>query len=140
MKLTGKIGMIAALAVLSTVIASTVSAAQHSGEKPITRAEALERAAAHFDAADKNGDGTLDADEARASRPEPMRPGNQERQRPARPGPDPQAGSGGRDFAPLTRAEAMKQAAVRFDAADKNGDRVLSIEEMRDGANRPMRR
>lgn len=36
----------------------------------------------------------------------------------------------------LTRSEAIQRAAERFDAADTNGDGVLSRDEMRSGAQR----
>lgn len=43
-------------------------------------------------------------------------------------------GTGGRDFAPLTKAEAIEKAVERFEAADVDGDGTLTVEEMRKGA------
>lgn len=149
MKIAGKISIIAVIATLSGIAAGAASAQQHPEMKPLPRAEALKLAGARFDAADTNGDGRVSAEEARAARSE-ARPGKGEgrghgpRQGPSqglgqnrgqeqRPAAEERA-----EFKPLSRAETLSQEAARFDAADKNGDGVLSVEEMR--ASQPPRR
>ncbi|PSK86425.1 EF hand domain-containing protein [Limimaricola soesokkakensis] len=145
MKIAGKISAIAVMATLSGIIAGAASAQQHPEMKPLPRAEALKLAGARFDAADTNRDGRVSAEEARAARPE-ARPGKGEgRGHGPRQGLDQNRGQEQRpaaearaEFKPLSRAETLSQEAARFDAADKNGDGVLSVEEMR--ASQPPRR
>lgn len=43
-------------------------------------------------------------------------------------------GKGGRDFAPLTKAEAIEKAVERFETADVDGNGILTGEELRKGA------
>ena len=134
MNIAGKTGIIAVIATLTALAASTASAQQQPPRemKPLPRAEAMKMAGARFDAADKNHDGVLSPDEARTARPE-GRPndaqGQKGRQRPA---PERQGASG-----PISRADMLAHEAERFDAADRNGDGVLSVEEQREA--RPRR-
>ncbi|MFT6533664.1 MAG: hypothetical protein ACJASC_003229 [Limimaricola cinnabarinus] len=136
MKFSSKIGIIATIATLTGMAASAAFAQQPPREmKPLPRAEALKMAGERFDAADENHDGQLSAEEARAGRPEGRPPeaqgqGQKSKQRPAleRQG----------AFGPISRADALKREAERFDASDRNGDGVLSVEEQREA--RPPRR
>jgi len=153
MKIAGKISIIAVIATLSGIAAGTASAQQHPEMTPLPRAEALKLAGARFDAADTNGDGRVSAEEARAARSE-ARPGKGDgRGHGPRQGPGQDLGQGPgqnrgqeqrpaaeerAEFKPLSRVETLSQEAARFDAADKNGDGVLSVEEMR--ASQPPRR
>ncbi|WP_162620523.1 hypothetical protein [Limimaricola cinnabarinus] len=98
--------------------------------KPLSRAEALKMAGERFDAADKNHDGQMTPEEARPEgRPNDAR-GQGRDQRPA---PERQGTS-----EPVSRADMLKREAERFDAADENGDGVISVEEQRKA--RPPRR
>lgn len=128
MKFASKISIITVIATLSTMAGSAASAQQQPREmSPLLRAEALRQAGERFDAADKNHDRRLSAEEARAGRPE-GRPGKgQGTGQQQRPAPQPQG-----EFKPISRAEAIKREAEQFDAADKNGDGVLGVAEMRE--------
>ena len=146
MKLAGKIGTATVIvALLSGVVATASHAAQHQPAAPLARAEALEQAAERFDAADADGNGVLSEAEARAAhadrgegRPEgrpQRRPEGKGGAKPQRPAPEARGA-----FEPLSRADALAQAAERFDAADANGDGVLSADEMRKGGRPPRQR
>lgn len=146
MKLAGKIGTATVIvALLSGVVATASHAAQHQPEAPLARAEALEKAAERFDAADADGNGVLSEAEARAAhadrgegRPEGRPQGRPEGKggaKPQRPAPEARGA-----FEPLSRADALAQAAERFDAADANGDGVLSADELRKGGRPPRQR
>ena len=149
MKLAGKLGTATVIvALLSGVVATASHAAQHQPAAPLARAEALEQAAKRFDAADADGNGVLSEAEARAAhadrgdrgegRPEGRPQGRPEGKggaKPQRPAPEARGA-----FEPLSRADALAQAAERFDAADANGDGVLSADEMRKGGRPPRQR
>lgn len=68
MKLLSKLAMVlVSVAAAGAVVAMPPeNHAAKPGPMPLTRAEALARAAERFDAADKNKDGTLSSDELRA--------------------------------------------------------------------------
>jgi Ca2+-binding EF-hand superfamily protein len=124
------------MAVVAGLMASTaVAAPDGNGAKrePITRADRIEQAAARFDAADKDGDGFLNAEEARsAAKDRHAKKGGKKVDREPREGGKEREGkSGKRAFEPISRASVLKKAGERFDQADKDGDGVLSREEAR---------
>ena len=131
---------IALLTVAASLMASTAIAAP-SGDgakrEPVSRAERLERAGERFDAADKNNDGLLNAEERRdVAKERRAKKGEKKKDRKADGEPrkgkgDGKGKKGERKFEPISRDSALEKAGERFDKADKNGDGVLSPEEMR---------
>jgi Ca2+-binding EF-hand superfamily protein len=123
---------ITVMAVIAALMAS-VAVAEPDGNKggkgegkSITREEALERAAKRFDTTDKNGDGVIDADEAKkrwAQKRADMKKKHPDRKSSA------EKADTGKVWEPISRADALERAAKRFDANDKDGDGVLTPEE-----------